>query len=260
MTLVGLLVAMTLMLLVMGAAIEVFGQFNTITRKTELQNDAQDRARTAVDRLSIELRNLASPTPESPQAVQYAGADRPRLPDRRQDRAGREHAEPVEHQARPLLRERGRDALPRRAGAVDDEHAAGGPHRAGRRLPRRLDLDGRGDERHHRDAAAVHLQQHRRHGHHPDRRRARAAHRPPPGPRRHRGHQRDLPAQPEPVPDRHLLRRQDGHGHRAQRRRLVGPRRRQPDLRVVRQRGRHRLRRHLHVRPARQRLQPRALA
>lgn len=72
-TLVGLLVAMALMLLVMGAAIEVFGQFDTITRKTELQNDAQDRARTAVDRLSIELRNLASPTPESPQAVQYAG-------------------------------------------------------------------------------------------------------------------------------------------------------------------------------------------
>jgi hypothetical protein len=73
-TLVGLLVAMTLMLLVMGAAIEVFGQFNTITRKTELQNDAQDRARTAVDRLTVELRNLASPTAESPQAVQYAGA------------------------------------------------------------------------------------------------------------------------------------------------------------------------------------------
>jgi hypothetical protein len=71
-SLTGLLVAMLLMGVVMAATFSVFGTADRVTRSTELRNEAQDRGRTAIDRMTTELRNLASPTPDSPKAVEVA--------------------------------------------------------------------------------------------------------------------------------------------------------------------------------------------
>jgi type II secretory pathway component PulJ len=71
-TLVGLLVAAILFLIVLGATLDLFSTSETINRNTQQRNDAQDRARVAVDTLARQLRNLASPTPEQPQAVDRA--------------------------------------------------------------------------------------------------------------------------------------------------------------------------------------------
>jgi type II secretory pathway pseudopilin PulG len=68
-TLTGLLVAMALMLVVIGATFSVFGTAETVQRKTELTQDAQQAARNAVDRMTIELRNLASPVNDAPLAI-----------------------------------------------------------------------------------------------------------------------------------------------------------------------------------------------
>jgi hypothetical protein len=73
-SLTGLLVAMLLMGIVMAATFSVFGTADTVTRTTELRNQAQDRGRTTVDRMTMELRNLASPTPDTPQAIEVATA------------------------------------------------------------------------------------------------------------------------------------------------------------------------------------------
>jgi hypothetical protein len=69
-TLSGLLVAMTLMLVVTGATFSVFGTADRLQRKTELTQDAQRQARNTVDRLTLELRNMASPNDNAPQAIQ----------------------------------------------------------------------------------------------------------------------------------------------------------------------------------------------
>ena len=69
-TLPGLLVAMVLMLLVIGATFGVFGTADTLQRKSELTQDAQRQARDAVDRMTLELRNMASPSNDAPQAIQ----------------------------------------------------------------------------------------------------------------------------------------------------------------------------------------------
>jgi type II secretory pathway component PulJ len=71
-TLVGLLVAAILFLIVLGATLDLFSTSETINRDTQQRNDAQDRARVAVDTLARQLRNLASPTPEQPEAVERA--------------------------------------------------------------------------------------------------------------------------------------------------------------------------------------------
>jgi prepilin-type N-terminal cleavage/methylation domain-containing protein len=71
-TLIELLVAMTTMLMVLGATLTGFTDFTNANRRTELQNDAQDRARLASDQLARDLRNLASPTNELPEAVDKA--------------------------------------------------------------------------------------------------------------------------------------------------------------------------------------------
>jgi type II secretory pathway component PulJ len=71
-TLVGLLVAAILFLIVLGATLDLFSNSEQINRDTQQRNDAQDRARVAVDTLARQLRNLASPTPEQPQAVERA--------------------------------------------------------------------------------------------------------------------------------------------------------------------------------------------
>ena len=71
-TLIELLVAMTIMTVVLGATLTAFADFTNADHRNDVQNDAQDRARLATDRLARELRNLASPTNELPQAVDKA--------------------------------------------------------------------------------------------------------------------------------------------------------------------------------------------
>lgn len=73
MSLTGVLVSLVLTLLITGGTLTTFGAFADNRRDLETRNDAQDRARTAIDRLARELRNLASPTPSQPQAFDAAG-------------------------------------------------------------------------------------------------------------------------------------------------------------------------------------------
>jgi type II secretory pathway component PulJ len=65
------LLAMTLMLLVIGATLAVFATAERRHRDNQRQNEAQDQARLATDTLARRLRNIASPTdagatPEQP--------------------------------------------------------------------------------------------------------------------------------------------------------------------------------------------------
>lgn len=71
--LIDMLVSMTLMLIVLGASTSVFASFQTRSRANQMQNDAGDRARTGIDRLTRELRNDASPSRSVPQAIDRAG-------------------------------------------------------------------------------------------------------------------------------------------------------------------------------------------
>jgi hypothetical protein len=73
-TLVGLLVAMTLSLIVIGATLDLFASSEKINRDTQRRTDALDRARVGVDRLARHLRNMASPTPDQPQSIDRATA------------------------------------------------------------------------------------------------------------------------------------------------------------------------------------------
>jgi type II secretory pathway pseudopilin PulG len=74
MTLMELIVASSLMIVVMSATLFTLERFNANAAKNTQQNEAQENARKATDRLSRDLRNLASPTPYQPQAVQKATA------------------------------------------------------------------------------------------------------------------------------------------------------------------------------------------
>ncbi len=68
-TLVELLVVLALTVIVMGATFSTFSQFEQTTGSSQRQNDAQDQVRVGLDGLARELRNLASPTDELPEAV-----------------------------------------------------------------------------------------------------------------------------------------------------------------------------------------------
>jgi PKD domain-containing protein len=72
-SLMSLLTGMTLFIVVMGATLTIFQSGERVSRDTQVRADAQDRARTAVDILARQLRNLASPKPEQPQAIDRAG-------------------------------------------------------------------------------------------------------------------------------------------------------------------------------------------
>ena len=61
-TLTEVLIAMVLLTIVMGATLDVLDGFAQRTRTNTRQNDAQDSARQAIDRITAQLRNLASPT------------------------------------------------------------------------------------------------------------------------------------------------------------------------------------------------------
>jgi hypothetical protein len=69
-----LLVAMVIFAGVLGATLVTFQGFERLNRDANERNAAQDNARTAVDALSRKLRNLASPTPQQPQAVDRASS------------------------------------------------------------------------------------------------------------------------------------------------------------------------------------------
>lgn len=73
-TLIELMLVSVLMIVVMGATLTALTQFERTNATNVRQNENQDQVRRAVDTLSRELRNLASPTDELPQAVGRATA------------------------------------------------------------------------------------------------------------------------------------------------------------------------------------------
>lgn len=72
-TVAHMLVAMTVMLAVIGATLTVFSAAERLNREAGLRTADQDRARVALDELSAQLRNLASPTNDQPRAIDAAG-------------------------------------------------------------------------------------------------------------------------------------------------------------------------------------------
>jgi hypothetical protein len=72
MGLIQLLVAMSIFAAVLGATLVTFQSFDALNRRTVDRAASQDSARTSVDRLVRDLRNLASPTINQPQAVDKA--------------------------------------------------------------------------------------------------------------------------------------------------------------------------------------------
>lgn len=73
-TLVGLLMAMVLFGAVLGATLSMFAGSERVSSDAQRRVDAEERARQAEELISRDLRNLASPTPNQPQAVDRAGA------------------------------------------------------------------------------------------------------------------------------------------------------------------------------------------
>jgi prepilin-type N-terminal cleavage/methylation domain-containing protein len=62
-TLVELIIGMTLMLIVIGATLGVLAAVQNVSRLDTDQNAAQDAARTALDAIARDLRNVAEPSP-----------------------------------------------------------------------------------------------------------------------------------------------------------------------------------------------------
>jgi len=71
-TLMELLVTMSLLSVVLGAVTSAFVAFNKNERVNEKQNESQDEARNGMERVSRQLRNLASPKDNDPSAIDYA--------------------------------------------------------------------------------------------------------------------------------------------------------------------------------------------
>jgi type II secretory pathway pseudopilin PulG len=73
-SLVEMLLASSLMIVVLAATLGVFEQFITTSSRNTKQNDAQDTARFAMDQVARQLRNLALPTPQSPNSIDVASS------------------------------------------------------------------------------------------------------------------------------------------------------------------------------------------
>jgi prepilin-type N-terminal cleavage/methylation domain-containing protein len=73
-TLIEVLVSMALAMVVFGATLTALDTFQANNRVNVLRNETQDNARSAVDRLARELRNVAAPKsePELPGALEQA--------------------------------------------------------------------------------------------------------------------------------------------------------------------------------------------
>lgn len=69
----GLLMSCALLIVVLSASLGMFESFSRASADGTRRTEAQDVARAAADRLARELRNLASPTADQPQAVDAAG-------------------------------------------------------------------------------------------------------------------------------------------------------------------------------------------
>lgn len=72
-TITGVLVAATILVVVLTATLDTFDTFASSQNAATDRVDSQDRARRAIDGLARDLRNLASPTPEQPEAFDVAG-------------------------------------------------------------------------------------------------------------------------------------------------------------------------------------------
>lgn len=68
-TLVEVLIAAVLMIIVLGATLTALTSFQKNTATNQRQNDAQDQARSTLDLVARDLRNLASPVLERPEAI-----------------------------------------------------------------------------------------------------------------------------------------------------------------------------------------------
>ena len=73
-TLIELMLVSVLMIVVMGATLAALTNVEQTSATNERQNENQEQVRRAVDTLARELRNMASPTDELPQAVGRATA------------------------------------------------------------------------------------------------------------------------------------------------------------------------------------------
>ena len=71
-SLIELLVAMAIITVVVMATISAFVAFHKNERVNRLENESQDQARLTLERLSSQLRNLASPTDYVPASVEKA--------------------------------------------------------------------------------------------------------------------------------------------------------------------------------------------
>ncbi len=75
-SLTGLLTSCLLLIVVLGATLSMFEGFTASAGEATRRTESQDAARSAADRIARDLRNLASPTPEQPEAVDVAtGSD-----------------------------------------------------------------------------------------------------------------------------------------------------------------------------------------
>ncbi len=72
-TLIEVVIAASLMVIVVIATLSVLDAFNSNAVANQARNDAQDSARNTLDLLTRQLRNLASPTFDRPQAIDVAG-------------------------------------------------------------------------------------------------------------------------------------------------------------------------------------------
>ena len=73
-TLIEVLLASVLMLVVLGATLSTLTAFERNVKTNDLQNQAQEEARRGMDLMTRDLRNLASPTRDFPEAVDKAEA------------------------------------------------------------------------------------------------------------------------------------------------------------------------------------------
>ena len=71
-TLIEVLVAGSLMIVVLTATLNALDRTTQVQRKTEKRNDQQENLRVAIDRMSTQLRNLASPTTSAVKTVDTA--------------------------------------------------------------------------------------------------------------------------------------------------------------------------------------------
>ena len=71
-TLIELLVTMLITSIVFGATLSVFDVFQKDNRLNQLRAETQDTARTTMDRMSRELRNVAAPSSEAAGALEQA--------------------------------------------------------------------------------------------------------------------------------------------------------------------------------------------